>query len=1132
MTEDTEADVENAKLLGPKSAPDERAGGESSTRTHRYNLYVHSIAFMILFSAFQTASEYAQPVLLELGYDNLGFESTAVVYLVLSVSNLVSPVVVDRFGAVHSMIGGSVLYLAYLGSFLAPHRPLVLFSSALLGFGAAVLWTAQGVFLTANTTSARRGRDSGIFWALLQMRLIIGNAFAYHALADVKVGEIQVSSARTFFFEMMCLGSIGVAIFFFLKDTGGDAGVSDGCGHLSASLRKMQSLVATSPMRLLCLISIYSGLVLTFWSGKFFSIVSGHNESDQDTSLPASFRPAAVAVAGTVVAIGEIVGGIMLGRLADSRGRGSVVALMGVSHFLAFALVHAVVYREQSGTINDDEDSSDWTTSTPMHMMLVAALLLGFGDAAVSTLMYGLVGERYPGKNESAPAFAVVKLAQSIAAAIAFLYAAEFPLYVQLLILLVSMVLSIACVQRLGSSVAISALAVPSSSSKRSKCPYPMVHPPLNVEKFRKMWTEVRINVYEPFSWILKALILSTLGMSSRAVRIVTLLFHCTNTVLLRHVSERLLTGIGRFPRRVAALSSFVCALLWGLHPLHAEVVGWPSAQPYALAGFFALLSVRTYVFCDVDSNGLWGSTLWANMLSSSLYVAAVLSKSVAVFLPVTFVALDFVCLVCNISRHRVIKVAETDKAAETDNTDKVKYSFFYAARHVMHRWTLERPHCWIAVAFVVVTLHANERGAQLDSDTYTLTPPERAMRVFLTFTQMAQHMLWPVGLSPHYRLHLHELWIGSAAATMSCCCWTLVAVYLMPRWREYSPLLASVFVASCALAPVSGIVNHGMVVLGADRYGYFPTMSLAVCIAGHLARALIRVQRSEDTRVPPSSTTDSSNDRRRSTRKYFQIGICSFVAILAYATITFGQFELWRNQRTMLDGALTIDSADWRMMDFAIETLLEDGRDDDAHRLMDICIHHSPKKGIKAQMNIAKFHVIRNEVSKACARYEVATTSSVETTAALHNNLGVCALYASDFERAEWHFVRGIAMVSSLKPEQAEILEDNLRVFGEWDKKSKYRELKIVEDEVGPALYELSEDHVCKSVLNDIISEEACVQTLAHTLKTDQKILSRYVARYDREKGRSSDAFEDIVRSVGHKELRKIAQSNAESVA
>lgn len=93
-------------------------------------------------------------------------------------------------------------------------------------------------------------------------------------------------------------------------------------------------------------------------------------------------------------------------------------------------------------------------------------------------------------------------------------------------------------------------------------------------------------------------------------------------------------------------------------------------------------------------------------------------------------------------------------------------------------------------------------------------------------------------------------------------------------------------------------------------------------------------------------------------------------------------------------------------------------------------------------------------------------------------------------------------------------------------------KELKIVEDEVGPALYELSEDHVCKSVLNDIISEEACVQTLAHTLKTDQKILSRYVARYDREKGRSSDAFEDIVRSVGHKELRKIAQSNAESVA
>ena len=42
--------------------------------------------------------------------------------------------------------------------------------SVLIGVGAAVIWTAQGNFLTLNSSSDTIGRNSGIFWALFQSR--------------------------------------------------------------------------------------------------------------------------------------------------------------------------------------------------------------------------------------------------------------------------------------------------------------------------------------------------------------------------------------------------------------------------------------------------------------------------------------------------------------------------------------------------------------------------------------------------------------------------------------------------------------------------------------------------------------------------------------------------------------------------------------------------------------------------------------------------------------------------------------------------------------------------------------------------------------------------------------------------
>ena len=42
--------------------------------------------------------------------------------------------------------------------------------SVLVGIGAAILWTAQGVYISQNSDDSTSSRNSGIFWALFQVR--------------------------------------------------------------------------------------------------------------------------------------------------------------------------------------------------------------------------------------------------------------------------------------------------------------------------------------------------------------------------------------------------------------------------------------------------------------------------------------------------------------------------------------------------------------------------------------------------------------------------------------------------------------------------------------------------------------------------------------------------------------------------------------------------------------------------------------------------------------------------------------------------------------------------------------------------------------------------------------------------
>lgn len=66
----------------------------------------------------------------------------------------------------------NIWFSMFLASFLWPTTFLLYFMSAVIGFGASVIWTGQGLYLTLNSDSSTMSRNSGVFWALLQMRYV------------------------------------------------------------------------------------------------------------------------------------------------------------------------------------------------------------------------------------------------------------------------------------------------------------------------------------------------------------------------------------------------------------------------------------------------------------------------------------------------------------------------------------------------------------------------------------------------------------------------------------------------------------------------------------------------------------------------------------------------------------------------------------------------------------------------------------------------------------------------------------------------------------------------------------------------------------------------------------------------
>src|SRR5438876_5829497 len=157
--------------------------------------------------------------------------------------------------------------------------------------------------------------------------------------------------------------------------------------------------------------------------------------------------------------------------------------------------------------------------------------------------------------------------------------------------------------------------------------------------QLRWMWTTFHLGHYIPLTWMTFGLDYRLWGMNPFGYHLTSLLLHAANAVVFFFVVRRILTLALPGPAErghALAVSAGFAALVFAIHPLRVESVAWATERRDVLSGLFYLSAILVYLrACERGERGRW---YWGAV---ALFGCALLSKSMAVSLPVVLLILD-----------------------------------------------------------------------------------------------------------------------------------------------------------------------------------------------------------------------------------------------------------------------------------------------------------------------------------------------------------------------------------------------------------------------------------------------------------------------------------------------------------
>jgi protein O-mannosyl-transferase len=185
---------------------------------------------------------------------------------------------------------------------------------------------------------------------------------------------------------------------------------------------------------------------------------------------------------------------------------------------------------------------------------------------------------------------------------------------------------------------------------------------------FRWAFTTTLMGNWNPLTWISHALDYAVWGLNPLGHHLTSIVLHSMNAALVVVLAVKLLEivversalneSVRFLDDRRVLIAAGVTGLLFGIHPVHVESVAWVSERKDLLCALFFLLSLIVYVkyfggrqsAADGQTSGvrsqeskvksLQSTRLY--LLSLGFFVLALMSKPMAVTLPVVLLILDW----------------------------------------------------------------------------------------------------------------------------------------------------------------------------------------------------------------------------------------------------------------------------------------------------------------------------------------------------------------------------------------------------------------------------------------------------------------------------------------------------------
>lgn len=339
----------------------------------------------------------------------------------------------------------------------------------------------------------------------------------------------------------------------------------------------------------------------------------------------------------------------------------------------------------------------------------------------------------------------------------------------------------------------------------------------LDLAFFRWLPSAIVGSNWHPLTVFSHALDYAFFGPNPAGHHFSSIVLHTLNTFLVFLISLKLLRLAVKHHTNHARKNHFIlmasasAALLFGLHPMHVESVVWVSERKDVLCAFFYLLAISLYLNHAHSNtppqaaghaparNSITSSSY---LLSLTFYAFSIMSKPMAVSLPVILLLLDYYPL------NRI----------KTGNPDRMKPVFFEKI-----------PFFIIAFILSAVTLWTQYQSGALK---VSEAPPlfERTLVAVKAVILYPAKMALPVNLAPYYP-YPENISLFDMSYMLSFLLFAIITLISI-KWIKRRPWLAIIwFCYLITLFPVSGILQVGKQA-AADRYIYLPGISL-ILLAG-----------------------------------------------------------------------------------------------------------------------------------------------------------------------------------------------------------------------------------------------------------------------------------------------------------